>query len=111
MSIVDKVIKEVAESVQKATMEAAMPLFDLATEAEISDDKAYATTFCRTICNNRSTLGVDLTKELVEGVALKHNVYVSVGEYGNGQFLILNGEEEYYPGYNVGDWVSSSETC
>lgn len=111
MSVFDKVVKEVAEATQKALREAAMPLFELAKEVEASDDRNYASTFCRTICNNQFDLGTDLTKELVEGVALKHNIYVSVGEYGNGQFLILNGEEEYYPGYEVGDWVSSSETC
>lgn len=111
MSVFDKVVKEVVEATQKAFREAAMPLFELAKEVEASDDRDYAITFCRTIRNNRSTLGVDLTKELVEGVALKHNIYVSVGEYGNGQFLILNGEEEDYPGYEVGDWVSSSEIC
>lgn len=104
-------MKDVAETTRKALREAAMPLFDLAKEVEASDDRAYAITFCLTIDKNQSVLGIDLTKELVEGVALKHNVYVSVGEYGNGQFLILNGEEEYYPGYEAGDWISSSETC
>lgn len=111
MTVIDKVIREIAEAVQKAMREAAQPLFDLAKELESSDDRTYATTFCRTVERNQAELGVDLAKELVEGVALKHHIYVSIGEYGNGQFLVLNGQGDYYTGYGVGDWVSSSETC
>lgn len=50
----------------------------------------------------------ELEGKLVE-YALKHNLYLSLGDYGEGRSLIL--EEDHWSGKDRGDWVYSSESC
>lgn len=47
-------------------------------------------------------------QKLVE-YALKHNLYLSLGEYGGGRTLLL--ENNHWSGKDRGEWLYSSETC
>lgn len=42
-------------------------------------------------------------------VAVKHQIPVSIGEYGAGKSVVLRKSD--YHDKDVGDWVYSSETC
>lgn len=41
--------------------------------------------------------------------ALKHNLYLSLGDYGSGRTLLL--EDDHWSGKDRGEWLYSSETC
>lgn len=47
-------------------------------------------------------------QKLVE-YALKHNLYLSLGDYGSGRTLLL--EDHHWSGKDRGEWLYSSETC
>lgn len=111
MTEIEKFVGDIAQSMRKAVKEAAAPLLQQAQVILEEGSEEQAREFCNVVTRNSWLLGEEVAKDAVTELALRYNIYVGVGEYGNGQFLILNGEEEYYPGYEVGDWVSSSETC
>lgn len=50
----------------------------------------------------------ELEEKLVE-YALKHDLSLSLGDYGNGRSLILN--DNHWSGKERGDWLYSSESC
>lgn len=70
-----------------------------------------AKAFVKEVCRNEDTIGRQDTKNLVTPVAIAHKIYCEVGDYGNGEFIVLDqyGVSNY--GVAIGDWVSSSESC
>lgn len=50
----------------------------------------------------------NLEDKLVE-YALEHNLYLSLGDYGNGRTLLL--EDNTWSGKERGEWLYSSENC
>lgn len=50
-------------------------------------------------------------KRLVE-FALEHNLYLSLGDYGQGRTLLLSDDsDDWGSGKKRGEWLYSSETC
>ena len=77
-------------------------------EAEVTTfDEARA--FIQGVLSLESVLPRDMIKDAVEDLALEYKIWVEIGDYGNGEHLVLNNSGYY--GYNPGDWVSSSDTC
>ena len=44
-------------------------------------------------------------------IAVKYEMYVYIGEYGNGRHVVTTQREADVYGVDVGDWLSSSSTC
>lgn len=64
------------------------------------------------ICNELNSLAESIANEvdsIMIPIAIKHECYVSRGDYGSGVSLIT--EKDHWSGREVGDWLSSSETC
>lgn len=68
-----------------------------------------ARSFIQGVLSMEDVLPRDMLKAAVEDLALEHKIWVEVGDYGNGEHLVLDNSNYY--GYSPGDWVSSSETC
>lgn len=60
-----------------------------------------------------------LEQKLVD-YALEHDLYLNLGDYGNGRSLLTrkdfedsqeNGELSHWSGKEMGEWVYSSESC
>lgn len=50
-------------------------------------------------------------KRLVE-FALEYNLYLSLGDYGQGRTLLLHDDDSHWgSGKKRGEWLYSSETC
>lgn len=77
-------------------------------EAEVTTSKE-ANVFIQGVLSMGDVLPRDMLKAAVEDLALEYKIGVGVGDYGNGEQLVL--ECDTYYGYSPGDWVSSSETC
>lgn len=42
---------------------------------------------------------------------MKYGVNVDIGDYGSGKFVVIDERTARNYGKEIGDWVSSSETC
>lgn len=111
MTEIEKFVGGIAQSMQKAVEEAAAPLLQQAQVILDEGSEEQAREFCNVVIQNSRLLGKEVAKEAVTELALEYNIYVSVGSYGEGEFMLHSYDKDYYPGYDVGDWVSSSETC
>ena len=100
----------ILEGIEVAKQEAMKPLRELRDKyTEEGSDYEEAKKFVRKIANSEDTLGRYDVKNLVTSVAITHKIYCEIGEYGNGEFLVLS--EDDWPYHSIGDWVSSSEDC
>ncbi len=64
------------------------------------------------VCDELNSLTESITSaadKIMIPIAIKHECYVSRGEYGSGMSLITR--EDHWSGYGVGEWLSSSESC
>lgn len=100
----------ILEGIEVAKQEAMKPLRELRDKyTEEGSDYEEAKKFVRKIANSEDTLGRYDVKNLITSVAIAHKIHCEVGEYGNGEFIVLNNPDWY--GCELGDWVSSSEGC
>lgn len=104
------VIKGVNAEIQVAKGVALSKLQPLADKfAMEGSDEKEAEVFVRALANLADEIGRDEVKDIITPVALKHQIYVGIGDYGNGESLLLE-DQDWYDG-KAGDWVSSSENC
>ena len=102
----------ILEGIETAKQEAMKPLRELRDKyTEEGSDYEEAKKFVHKIANSEDTLGRYDVKNLITSVAIAHRIYCEVGDYGNGEFLVLEqyGASNY--GVSIGDWISSSESC
>ena len=111
MTEIEKFVGSIAQSMQKTVEEAAAPLLQQAQVILDEGSEEQAKEFCNVVIRNSWLLGKEVAKAAVTEIALKYNIYVSVGDYGSGEFLLHSYDKGYYSGYDVGDWISSSESC
>lgn len=111
MTEIEKFVGCIAQSMQKAVKDAAAPLLQQAQVILDEGSEEQAREFCGVVTRNSWLLGKEVAKDAVTEIALKYNISVSVGEYGSGEFMLHSYEKDYYRGYEVGDWISSSESC
>ena len=111
MTEIEKFVGGIAQSMKKAVEEAAAPLLQQAQVILDEGSEEQAREFCEVVTRNSRKLGKEVAKDAVTELALKYNIYVSVGSYGEGEFMLHSYDKDYYSGYEVGDWVSSSESC
>ena len=111
MTEIEKFVGGIAQSMQKAVKEAAAPLLQQAQVILDEGSEEQAREFCNVVTRNSWLLGKEVAKDAVTELALKYNIYVTVGDYGNGEFMLHSYDKDYYGSYEVGDWISSSETC
>lgn len=52
---------------------------------------------------------VNKSEQKLVDYALKHNLYLSLGDYGSGRTLLL--QNNHWSGKDRGEWLYSSETC
>lgn len=110
MSGIQEQVRLHLSSLIAAKQQALKPLKVLRDSLSSPDsDLETAKAFVREVCRNEDTIGRQDTKDLVTPVALTHKIECNVGDYGNGEFLILE-NDNWYRG-EVGDWISSSESC
>lgn len=103
-------IDSILKGIETAKQEAMKPLRELRDKyTENGSDYEEANKFVRKIANSENTLGRDDVKNLITSVALTHKIYCEIGDYGNGEFLVLSEDDWSY--HSVGDWISSSESC
>ena len=50
-------------------------------------------------------------EDRLSDIAVKYELYVSLGDYGSGRSVIVNESQASNYGMAVGDWLSSSSTC
>lgn len=111
MTEIEKFVGGIAQSMKKAVEEAAAPLLQQAQVILDEGSEEQAREFCSVVIRNYWLLGKEVAKDAVTEVALKYNINVSVGDYGSGEFLLHSYDKDWYSGYEVGDWISSSESC
>ena len=111
MTEIEKFVGGIAQSMKKAVEEAAAPLLQQAEVILDEGSEEQAREFCKVVTCNSHKLGNEVAKDAVTELALKYNIYVSVGEYGSGEFLLHSYDKDWHSGYEVGDWISSSESC
>lgn len=111
MTEIEKLVGGVSQTMQEAVKEAAEPLLLKAQAIMLDGDEEQARKFCEVVTRNSYKLGKEVAKDAVTELALKYNIYVSVGSYGEGEFMLQSYDKDYYRGYEVGDWISSSESC
>ncbi len=111
MTEIEKFVGGIAQSMQKAVEEAAAPLLQQAQVILDEGSEEQAREFCKVVTHNSHKLGKEVAKNAVTELALKYNIYVSVRSYGEGEFMLHSYDKGYYSGYDVGDWISSSESC
>lgn len=103
-------IDSILKGIEVAKQEAMKPLRELRDKyTEEGSGYGEAKKFVHKIANSGNTLGRDDVKDLITSVAITHKIYCEVGDYGNGEFLVLSDDNWSY--HSVGDWVSSSEGC
>ena len=51
----------------------------------------------------------DIIEDTLSDIGVEHNLYIDLGDYGTGRTLIT--KEGHWSGYEVGQWLPSSETC
>ena len=111
MTEIEKFVGGIAQSMKKAVEEAAAPLLQQAQVILDEGSEEQAREFCKVVTRNSHKLGKEVAKDAVTEIALKYNIYVSVGDCGSGEFLLHSYDKDWYSGYEVGDWISSSESC
>ena len=111
MTEIEKFVGGIAQSMQKAVKEAAAPLLQQAQVILDEGSEEQAREFCNVVTRNSWFLGKEVAKDAVTELALRYNIYVTVGDCGSGEFMLHSYDKDYYGGYEVGDWISSSETC
>ena len=111
MTEIEKFVGGIAQSMKKAVEEAAAPLLQQAQVILDEGSEEQAREFCKVVTRNSHKLGKEVAKDAVTELALKYNIYVSVGSYGEGEFMLHSYDKDYYSGYEVGDWIPSSESC
>lgn len=111
MTEIEKFVGCIAQSMKKAVEEAAEPLLQQAQVILDEGSEEQAKEFCEVVTRNSWLLGKEVAKDAVTEIALKYNIYVSVGSYGEGEFMLHSYNKDWYSGYEVGDWISSSESC
>lgn len=111
MTEIEKFVGGIAQSMKKAVEEAAEPLLQQAQVILDEGSEEQAREFCKVVTRNSCELGKEVAKKAVTELALKHNIYVSVGSYGEREFMLQSYDKDWYSGYEAGDWISSSETC
>ena len=47
----------------------------------------------------------------LSAAAVKYGISVDIGDYGSGKFVVIDEHTARIYGREIGDWVSSSETC
>jgi hypothetical protein len=72
-----------------------------------SEEEAKA--FVKAVVSHEGSLPRGIIKGIVTDLAVKHEIVVSLGDYGNGESLQLYASE--WNGTSPGDWVSSSRNC
>lgn len=103
-------INLILEGIEVAKQEAMKPLRELRDKyTQEGSDHEEAKKFVRKIASSEGTLGRYDVKNLITSVAIAHKIYCEIGEYGNGEFIVLDNQDWY--GCELGDWVSSSEGC
>ncbi len=100
--IVDNVVGALSTTIANISLQ----LQEVASKIE---SKVEAEKFIRAVTAHEACLPRGIIKDIVTALALKHEVWVSLGDYGNGESLQLTSCAYY--GYSAGDWVSSSSTC
>lgn len=50
-------------------------------------------------------------KGKIAALGVKFQIPCYLGEYGSGQHLIINHDNEYLEEWDIGEWVSSSSMC
>ena len=111
MTEIEKFVGDIAQSMREAVKEAAAPLLQQAQVILDEGNEEQAREFCNVVTRNSHLLGKEVAKDAVTELALRYNIYVTVGKYGNGEFMLHSYDKDYYGDYEVGDWISSSETC
>ena len=111
MTEIEKFVGGIAQSMQKAVKEAAAPLLQQAQVILDEGSEEQAREFCDVVTRNSWLLGKEVAKDAVTELALKYNIYVTVGDYGNGEFMLHSYDKNSCGSYEVGDWISSSVTC
>ena len=111
MTEIEKFVGDIAQSMREAVKEAAAPLLQQAQAILDGGNDEQAREFCNVVTRNSWLLGKEVAKDAVTKLALRYNIYVTVGKYGNGEFMLHSYDKDYYGDYEVGDWISSSETC
>lgn len=111
MTEIEKFVGGIAQSMKKAVEESAAPLLQQAKVILDEGSEEQAKEFCNTVIRKSWLLGKEVAKDAVTEIALKYKINVSVGEYGSGEFLLHSYDKVYYSGYDVGDWIPSSESC
>jgi hypothetical protein len=72
-----------------------------------SEEEAKA--FVKAVVSHEGSLPRGIIKGIVTGLAVKHEIVVRLGYYGNGEYLQLY--DCTWDGTSRGDWVSSSDNC
>lgn len=111
MTEIEKFVGGIAKTMQQAIKEAATPLLQQAQVILDEGSEEQAREFCKVVTHNSHELGKEVAKNAVTELARKYKIYVSVGSYGEGEFMLQSYDKDYYSGYKVGDWISSSESC
>jgi len=111
MTEIEKFVGGIAQTMQQAIEEVATPLLRQAQVILDEGSEEQAREFCKVVTHNSHKLGKGVAKNAVTELARKYNIYVSVGSYGEGEFMLQSYDKDYYSGYEVGDWISSSESC
>jgi len=111
MTEIEKFVGGIAQTMQQAIEEVATPLLQQAQVILDEGSEEQAREFCKVVTHNSHKLGKGVAKNAVTELARKYNIYVSVGSYGEGEFMLQSYDKDYYSGYEVGDWISSSESC
>lgn len=111
MTEIEKFVGGIAQTMQQAIEEVATPLLQQAQVILDEGSEEQAREFCKVVTHNSHKLGKGVAKNAVTELARKYNIYVSVGSYGEGEFMLQSYDKDWYDGYEVGDWISSSESC
>ena len=90
-------IDSILKGIEVAKQEAMKPLRELRDKyTENGSDYEEAKKFVRKIANSEDTLGRYDVKNLITSVALAHKIYCDIGDYGNGEFLVLSENDWSY---------------
>lgn len=105
-------IRQILASVIAAKQQALAPLSKMCDDLSAEgSDYDTAKVFVQEVARNEDTLGRGDAKELISPVAVKHKIWVDLGYYGNGEFVIVDEDGASDYGVEIGGWVSSSESC
>ena len=100
--IVDNAVGQLSTTIANISLELLRVASQIGSEAEAAE-------FIKAVKAHEDCLPRDTIKEIITDLAMKFQVYVYLGDYGNGESLQL--EDSSWYGTSAGDWVSSSESC